>query len=328
MTTPASGDAAGPGRVEFSTTDPERAIAYLSHVYRTSLRVSGARDGYLHRHARADGGLFAIDDVWLPLHVDVQQEPLDSLIIVQIDSGRMERECGDVSERFLGGDVFVDAEPSLPATLRMLGVEARTVMLDLGVLAKVAATSPARVAGPIRLTSFKPRSALAGLQWQRTVALLRDMLENSEAAAQPLIRGSAARMLAASVLTTFPNTAIIDPTAQDRRDATSTTVRRAIAFIEQDPHADISVADVAAAAHVSIRTVQLAFRRHLNTTPMRYLRNVRLDRVHCELLAADPGGAATVTEIANRWGFYNYSRFASQYRRAYGANPTDTLRSG
>ncbi|MDT7567853.1 MAG: hypothetical protein QOG76_6477 [Pseudonocardiales bacterium] len=320
MTTPAA-----VGRIEFSTTDPDRAIDYLSRVYRTSLQVSGARDGYLHRHTRADGGSFAIDDVWLPLHVCVRQEPLDSLIIVQIDSGRMERECGDVSERFLTGDVFVDAEPTLPATLRMLGVEAQTVMLDLAVLAQVAAASPDRVPGPIRLTSLQPRSALAALQWQRTVTFLRDLLANTEAVAQPLIRGNAARLLAATVLATFPNTAVTDPTTQDRQDATSSTVRRAIAFIEQHPEADISVADIAAAANVSIRAVQFAFRRQLDTTPMAYLRAVRLDHAHRDLVATDPDHGDTVTGIASRWGFYSGSRFATQYRRAYGVSPRDTL---
>jgi AraC-like DNA-binding protein len=255
----------------------------------------------------------------------VRQEPLDSLIIVQIDSGRMERECGDVSERFLTGDVFVDAEPTLPATLRMLGVEAQTVMLDLAVLAQVAAASPGRVPGPIRLTSLQPRSALAALQWQRTVTFLRDLLANTEAVAQPLIRGNAARLLAATVLATFPNTAVTDPTAQDRQDATSSTVRRAIAFIEQRPEADIGVADIAAAANVSIRAVQFAFRRQLDTTPMAYLRAVRLDHAHRDLLATDPDHGDTVTGIASRWGFYSSSRFATQYRRAYGVSPRDTL---
>ena len=328
MTTPASGAAAAPGRIEFSTTDSERAIAYLRQLYRTSLRITGARDGHLYQHSRVDGGSFAISNVRVPLDICVRRDTLDSLIIVQIDSGRMERECGGVSERFLAGDIFVDAAPSLSANMRTLGVEGQTVMLDLGVLAQVAATSPARGAGPIRLTSFRPRSALAGLQWQRTVTLLRDVLENSEAAAQPLIRGSAARMLAATVLTTFPNTAIIDPSAQDRRDATSTTLRRAIAFIEQHPHADISVADIAAAANVSIRAVQFAFRRQLDTTPMAYLRAVRLDRAHNELLATDPGHGETVTGIAARWGFYSSSRFAAQYRRAYGVTPRHTLHHG
>jgi len=325
MTRPVSAAAAPPGRIEFSTTDPDRAIDYLTNAYGPSLRVTGARDGYLYQHSRADGGLFALDDVRLPLDMGIRQEPLESLIIVKIDAGRMERECGGVNERFLTGDVFVDAEPSRPATVRALGAEAKVAVLDLAVLAQVAAASPTRVAGPIRWTSSRPRSALAALQWQRTVTFLREVLANTETTVPPLIRGNAGRLLAATVLDTFPNTAILDPTAQDRRDATSTTVRRAIAFIEQRPHADISVADIAASANVSIRAVQFAFRRQLNTTPMAYLRTVRLDRAHHDLLATDPSHGDTVTGIAARWGFYSNSRFAVTYRRAYGVTPSHTL---
>jgi AraC-like DNA-binding protein len=325
MTKPVPAAVAPPGRIEFSTTDPDRAIDYLSNAYGPSLRVTDARDGCMYQHSRADGGFFALDDVRLPLHMGVRQEPLESLIIVKIDAGRMERECGGVNERFRAGDVFIDAEPSRPAIVRALGAEAQVTMLDLAVLAQVAAASPTRDAGPIRWTSFQPRSALAALQWQRTIAFLREVLANTEAAVQPLIRGNAGRLLAATVLDTFPNTAIIDPTAQDRHDATSTTVRRAIAFMEQHPHADISVADIAAAANVGIRAVQFAFRRELDTTPMAYLRAVRLDRAHHDLLSTDPDHGETVTAIAARWGFYSNSRFAAQYRRAYGMTPRHTL---
>jgi len=102
----------------------------------------------------------------------------------------------------------------------------------------------------------------------------------------------------------------------------STTVRRAIAFIEQHPDADISVADIAAAANVSIRAVQFAFRRHLDTTPMDYLRTVRLDRAHHDLLTTNPSLGDT---IAARWGFHHHSRFAARYRHAYGVTPRHTL---
>ncbi|MFI6180577.1 hypothetical protein ACIA8R_33925 [Nonomuraea sp. NPDC051191] len=45
-------------------------------------------------------------------------------------------------------------------------------------------------------------------------------------------------------------------------------MRRAIAYLEAQPDQDITVADIAAAAHVTVRAVQLAFRRHLDTTPL------------------------------------------------------------
>jgi AraC-like DNA-binding protein len=264
-----------------------------------------------------------------PLHMDlVRSEPQGSLVVVRIDTGRMEYERGAVNERFLSGDVYVDAEPSLPAILRVLGFEAQTTVLDMAVLAQVAAASPTRAAGAIRLTSFRARSAVAALQWQRTVTFLRDVLENAETSAQPLVRGNAARMLAATVLTTFPTP---PSSTRPRRIAVMRPAPRCGALSRSSNtirHADISVADIAEAANVSIRAVQFAFRRQLDTTPMAYLRAVRLDRAHHDLLATDPSHGDTVTGIAARWGFYSNSRFAAQYRRAYGVTPRHTLHNG
>ncbi|MFD7817469.1 helix-turn-helix domain-containing protein [Streptomyces sp. NPDC059785] len=89
----------------------------------------------------------------------------------------------------------------------------------------------------------------------------------------------------------------------DGQDGRPATVRRAVAFIDEHAPRDLSVADIAEAAHVSIRTLQCAFRRHLDTTPMNHLRRVRLAHAHADLLAADPasGVTVTVTAIATRW---------------------------
>jgi AraC-like DNA-binding protein len=42
---------------------------------------------------------------------------------------------------------------------------------------------------------------------------------------------------------------------------------------------------------------------------------------------ANPGRGDSVTSIAARWGFYSPSRFAAQYRKAYGVTPRHTLHS-
>ena len=90
-------------------------------------------------------------------------------------------------------------------------------------------------------------------------------------------------------------------------------LRRAIGFVDEHADEDITAADIARAAQVTVRAVQLAFRRHL-----------RLDRAHHDLLAADPG-RTSVTTIAHRWGFASASRFAASYRKAYGLPPSVTL---
>jgi AraC-like DNA-binding protein len=311
-------------RTEFSTTDADVAMDYYPQAYRTPMRFRDLRDGVAYKHSRLHAELFAVEELQLP-RMDVAVGPLNSLIVVDMQEGRVGRGCAGVDECFVGGDVLIAAEPSLPSDWHFYGPQFRTAMLDLAVLAQVATAAPTRAPGPIRFTGFQPISRPAAANWKLTVNYLAELLANTEVVAQPVIRGSAARLLAATALSTFPNTALVEPTGQDRRDATSATVRRAVAFIEQHPDRDISVADIAGAAHVSIRAVQVAFRRHLNTTPMEYLRGVRLDHVRRELLAARPTSGTTVTDVATRWGFYNHSRFAARYRRAYGVAPRDTL---
>src|SRR5262249_34498562 len=162
-------------------------------------------------------------------------------------------------------------------------------------------------------------------QLWRTSDFVRATFAQPEAGSHSLLVDSAARLLAASVLTAFPNTALTDPTIEDRRDAHPDTLRRAVAFIAENAHtaitiADIRIADIAAAAYVSVRAVQLAFRRHLDVTPLEYLRRVRLDLAHRQLLAADPE-RDTVAAVAYQWGFPSPSRFAAYYRAAYGVLP-------
>lgn len=102
-------------------------------------------------------------------------------------------------------------------------------------------------------------------------------------------------------------------------------LRRALAYIHDNAHHDITVSDIAAAVNVTPRSVQYSFRRHLSTTPLEYLRRVRLDRAHRELQAADPS-VDTVMAIAGRWGFSHAGRFSRIYRQAFGNPPSRTLR--
>lgn len=97
-------------------------------------------------------------------------------------------------------------------------------------------------------------------------------------------------------------------------------VRRVVDLIESQPESPYSVGDLARAAGVSSRSLQTAFQRDLGVSPMAYLRNVRLDRAHEDLLL----GRGPVTEVAYHWGFTNLGRFATQYRARFGVLPSET----
>lgn len=102
-------------------------------------------------------------------------------------------------------------------------------------------------------------------------------------------------------------------------------LRRVVSFIHDNAHADIGLMDMAAAVNVTPRSVQYMFRRYLGTTPLEYLRRVRLDRAHRDLKAADPT-VDTVTAIAGRWGFAHAGRFSMAYKQVFGTAPSSTLR--
>jgi transcriptional regulator GlxA family with amidase domain len=91
-------------------------------------------------------------------------------------------------------------------------------------------------------------------------------------------------------------------------------------LVQGEPQEPYTVGDLARVAGVSARRLQEAFREHLGTTPMEYLRSVRLDRVHAELRS----GAGGVTETAHRWGFTHLGRFAAAYRERFGVLPSET----
>ena len=80
-------------------------------------------------------------------------------------------------------------------------------------------------------------------------------------------------------------------------------------------------------AGVSVRSLQAQFRHDLGQTPTAYVRNRRLERARADLADAAPGSGVTVTDVAARWGFTHFGRFAATYRARFGETPSHTLRS-
>lgn len=103
-------------------------------------------------------------------------------------------------------------------------------------------------------------------------------------------------------------------------------MRRAVEFMDAHAHEDLGLTEIADAAQIGARSLQLTFRRHCDTTPLEYLRRVRLDNAHHDLQAADPTRGDRVETIAARWGFGHPGRFSVLYRQKYGRFPSATLR--
>jgi AraC-like DNA-binding protein len=312
-----------PAELVFESDELGLTEEFLSTHYAPMRIGSGYRDRSPARIARTAGGGVSVDRLALGFTMSYDVDPLGTICLCDIDAGTVDDhrvDGGQPVETYGPGQVFSFAPPDRPYRGRINHARYSITMLDPALLARVA--TPADDRDTVRLLDHHPVTPAAGARLRRVIDHLDGMLHDPGA---PLVVATATQHLAATVLHTFPNTALGEPTATDRHDAHPETVRRAIAFIETDPAREMTLADIAAAAHVTPRALQYAFLRHLQTTPMGHLRRVRLDAAHRELQDADPRGGDTVTTIAARWGFGHPGRFAAAYREAYGRRPSVTL---
>lgn len=307
-------------------TDPETVRHILGGAYRmTRIDASGQRYGM--RLAQAWLGSVRLDQVSFRMDLAATGGPIGALVFGHVLSGLVICDSGGSERPQLPGEVFLAAQPEQSYTVSIYNAQIEFAVIDPALVRDVASSTDGNSSGPVRFTGYGAVSAQAAQSWKRTYAYVHDQVKaTSSAADQPLVGGMAKRLLVAAALTTFPNNAVTGPATADRRDASTVVLRRAAAFIDEHAGHDISAGDIAAAAQVSMRALQLAFRRRLGTTPMSYLRRVRLEHAHDELLATDAAGT-TVTAVASRWGFASPSRFTAYYRAIFGTLPSQTLQS-
>lgn len=308
----------------FETTDLDEAHDYLTKAYGSGVGPDRSRTHFQYRHTRVGCDTFTIDSGTHNGDIAYTAQPLPSLLVLRPRNTVATYR----SWRFDG--VFGPGEPFLatrvasgtPFSIRWRDRTVDVVVLPFAELARVAQHE-----GRMEFNGLRPVTEAAGRHLNATIDYVSQSLTHWPAViAEPLAARTVGELLCTAVLTAFPNTAMPDPTVEERKDGHPQALRRAMAFIDDNAGRDITVTDIAEAAHISVRALQTGFRRYLGTTPMGYLSQVRLHHAHRELLAADPASGATVTQAAARWGFFHAGRFARQYREIYGCAPRTTLR--
>lgn len=313
-------------RAEFRSADADAATAVFEELYvgnRTRFDEVGADAAVAV--ATASNGVLAADRISSTMGYRVETEPIDYLFVTRLTAGRM---------AITGADREIRQYAGGPAVLFPLGTELcfdadRVDMPGLRLpLAPVlaAAAELGTGAADLRFLDFQPVSESASRWWNRLFhTACRELLAPETVLAGPLVAAEFVATLAASALAVFPNTAMT-ASPRETRAAADTALGRATAYLHAHAGEPIAVADIAAAAGVTPRALQYAFRSHYDTTPLGYLRGIRLERAHSELLDAVAGDGSTVAGIALRWGFSSPGRFAAAYQRRYGQSPIHTLR--
>lgn len=126
------------------------------------------------------------------------------------------------------------------------------------------------------------------------------------------------------LLTAWPTLSELEPITP--ATTLSWQVHRALEYIDANLQRRLTLAEVANVVHVGVRSLQLRFRKELGTTPIKWIVDRRLARVHSDLLSSTEE-YNSVASIARRWGFVHMADFSRRYRAAFGCSPLETRRN-
>lgn len=102
-------------------------------------------------------------------------------------------------------------------------------------------------------------------------------------------------------------------------------LKRAIEYMIANISQPLSIPDVAREAGTTVRGLQKAFRHFKDTTPLNFLRQIRLEGARKTL--SDEANTLSIAQIARAWGFTHVGRFSMAYHDAFGETPSETVRT-
>jgi AraC-like DNA-binding protein len=315
-------------RFELATGDVDRAHEALRETYSEhQVQLRGDPEHFAYRQLTAVTDLLAADQVEHTMNVAVTAEPLPLLTSLLVVHGDLTIRAGREQTELGPGDVVLP-RLGVPLSVSWDDLRVQVVRMPLAEVARIAAERWGTDAAAFRFESMTPVSAEMSRYWRDTITYLHQAFaEPHPPMASPLLRAALADFAATAQLAVFPHTASSASRVRGPGRVAPSALRRAVAFIDSHAAEPVTLTQMAEAAGVTGRALQLAFLRHYDTTPTGYLRRVRLERAHRELRDADPSGGITVAAIARRWGWANPSHFTAAYREAFGQYPRHTLRT-
>lgn len=310
---------------DVETTDVERARFEVSQVFcphRLTPRPDQSLRLRLRSHRLGEIGVSQLD---YGAPVEIEPGALENFYLVQIPvSG---------TSRITQGDEQIVSSPNLASVLSpvekvsmewgadnpqtIFYVERAAIDRQLGRLLGRPAGAPVKFALGMRMDDLAVRS------WSRTLSYLQDeIVHRSPFLAQPSYGAQLEQILVTQLLMAQPHNF-----ARQLREGSAIgagTIRKACEVINGHLVEQLTVADIAEAVGVSVRTLQEGFRRELDMSPTGYLRERRLQATHAALTAGSRT-EASVSSLATAHGFLHLGRFSVSYRKRFGESPSQTL---
>jgi AraC-like DNA-binding protein len=313
-----------------ATGDVDEARAFLSEYYYSNfVDVLSWKRSWKTRFDVAPSDVVTLGDLQFGTDVKVRFGELGAYHVNLPMAGSLTWRQGHHEPRQATTRTAAVFQPVGDTSLEKWDGDCRLFAVKIGraaLEAELARLLDAPVRSPVTLASTIDLTSGPGASWLRLVQLMAaDATQPDGLIHHPVV---GARMQEALITALLGAT---DHPYRDRLERTSPEVaapgaiRRVVEAMRAQPGKPFTVADLAAVAGISVRSLQESFRRYVGMPPMTYLRQLRLAGVHEHLRQGDLA-LHTVTEIAYRHGFTHMGRFAAEYRARYGARPRETLR--
>lgn len=311
--------------VLFQSGDLDEARERVARVF-CPHRLDALGSGFGARHHHLPGARLSLNYIEYGARTRIAPGELGSFYLVQIPlTGGAEIRHGRSLYLSDPGKAAV-LNPHLPTEMLweegtrqvLVQIDRRAMQDHLSEALGGPTDRPLTFAGPLDLTSGPGAALRRMVLW---------MVGEADQGLPPIGAGLMARQAESTLLSGLLEAAPHDHAAllARKRDAPRPRhLRLAEGFIEAHLDQAITLEEVAAAAGISPRALQMVFREQRGVSPLGFWRQMRLDRARRDLT----DGRGSVTEIALRWGFQHFGRFAESYRAAYGMSPRDTLRGG
>ena len=313
-----------------ATDDVDEAAEQIGRIFCPhDLKPAQARAaGFSARHNCAAFDGFSINYVAYGGSVSIDPGCLERFFLLQVPL------TGAARIRAGGGGF--DAVPDRTASLlsptiptRMMWSDCAQVilLLDRRMVEQRAAALSGRVAGTVEFDPVIDLDAPSGQALRTSLAGLMTLAERL---------GPAGRL--SPVATADWREALLDHLLNGQHHGLSDAIRTFSGQAERLPRAlrvardrladnagePLDLAQLACAAGIGIRALQLGFRRHFGVSISEMLLDMRLAGLHARLAQAPPD--ASITEIAFDLGFTHLGRMAGAYREKFGETPSATLR--
>ncbi|CAB3705974.1 MULTISPECIES: AraC family transcriptional regulator [Achromobacter] len=313
-----------PAQQLFASGDLDEARSMVGRVMRPHhLGVVGALQRLDARMHHQPLGEVSLNRLRYGANVEIRPGPLEDFFLVQMPlSG-----CARISS----GPQQVDSTPEVASVvspdddLAMRWADDNDqFMLRVGrsLLERI-------LVGHLGCALDRPLRFQLGFRWRECPAwrclmsyLLDCSTQHANLAEHKLIVHQMEQLVAATLLAAQPHN--YTGALPGRRGAVLPRhVRSVQDYLQAHAHEPVTAEQLARIAGVSVRSLYAGFKEFLGVSPMHYLRDLRMERAHAELIS---GETRNIAGVALRWGFAHMGRFSAGYKERYGVSPSQSLR--